>query len=44
MKHMNHKGACPASMKKSGSMGGMAVKTIQSPLATKSKPRKIGGR
>ena len=42
MKHMNHKGACP--MKKAGSMGGMEVKTIQSPLSVKAKPRKLGGR
>lgn len=44
MKHAMHKGACSASMKKAGAMRGMEVKTIQSPLAVKSKPRKIGGR
>ena len=41
MKHTNHKGACPM---KAGSMGGMEVKTIQSPLSVKAKPRKLGGR
>lgn len=44
MKHELHNGACSASMKKSGGMRGMEIKTIQSPLAVKPKPRKIGGR
>lgn len=43
MKHTNHKGLCPASMMKAGNKG-MQLRTMQSPAAVRTKPRKIGGR